>query len=60
MPITLCRERGLRLDRVIECEVLPHPGNQSKNLTLLVGYQYKIFGDERMYRAEFKLDLAKM
>lgn len=57
MPIKFCGERGLRLDRVLENEILNNKLISSGNKTLKIAYQYKVFGDSRPYRAEFKIDV---
>ena len=58
MPIKFCGQKGLKLDRVIECELIDnkvlHP-----NKTLRISYNYKLFGDRRMYRADYKFDVMK-
>lgn len=59
MPIKFCRTKGLRLDRVIECELLPNRLILNGNQTLIFGYQYKVSGDPRVYRAEYKIDVVK-
>jgi hypothetical protein len=59
MPIKFCRTKGLRLDRVIECEVLPEKLLCSGNQTMIFGYQYKVYGDPKIYRAEYKIDIVK-
>ena len=60
MPITFCGEKGLRLDRVIECELLNHKSLTSGgNKTLRIAYQYKVFGDKTTYKAEYKFDTTK-
>ena len=50
---------GLRVDRVIVCEVMP--GNE--NLSLQVGFSYRYTetpGTENMFIADYKLDVVKM
>lgn len=60
MPIKFCNERGLRVDRVIECELLKNKSlMQGQPKTFKIGYQYKVFGDDMMYKAEYKFDIVK-
>lgn len=53
-PIAFLKQRGLRLDRVLQCEV----GAALRGHTLRLAYQYQVYGDKRWYRAEFKVDVA--
>ena len=46
-PIKFCKWKGLRLDRVIECELIPN--KKYLNHTLKLGYSYKVYGDSRSY-----------
>ena len=56
--ILFCNEKGLRLDRVLSCELQPHKAYNSGGKTLKLGYQYKLYGDPKLYRADFKLDIV--
>lgn len=50
-PISFCREQGLRIDRVFECEVATRPGQ-----TLTIACMYQLFGDSNTFRCEYKFD----
>jgi hypothetical protein len=53
--ITFCGNPGLRIDRVIQCEVLKKPVGQ----TLKFGYLYKYANENDYYRSEYKFDAVK-
>jgi hypothetical protein len=55
MPIEFCRSKGVRVDRVLEAEILKHPKNLNK--TIRIGYQYQLEGDSRWLHCDFKLDI---
>jgi hypothetical protein len=56
MPIQFCRQKGIRMDRVIRAEVLKH--SQTVGKTIKLGYSYKLAGDPRWLRSDFKLDIV--
>jgi hypothetical protein len=59
-PISFCGKRGLRLDRVFECEVVPNSAFfdlfQRPAVTYTIAAKYKLFNDRQIYRAEFRFD----
>ena len=58
-PISFCENKGIRIDRVIECELVePKSLMKESEYTLKFGYNYK-FSDNKRYRADFKLDVVK-
>lgn len=55
MQIEFCRKKGIRVDRVIQAEVLKT--SQTLNKTIKIGCQYKLAGDSRWLHSGFKLDV---
>lgn len=58
IPIKFCGQRGLKLDRVLECELLDNK-SLHPNQSLRISYNYKVFGDRRTYTADYKFDVLK-
>ena len=50
-PIQFCGEKGVRIDRVFECEVQAIP-----NHTLTIACKFSLYNDKKIYRAEYKFD----
>ena len=59
MRISFCGEVGIRIDRVIQAEILDHKMIRYGDQTLKFGHKYRISGDVRPYRADFKFDVAQ-
>jgi len=56
-PISFCGSKGLRIDRVFECEVV---GEQAKDaVTFCLAAKFKLLGKEQVSRAEFRFDRIK-
>jgi len=55
MPIEFCRQKGVRVDRVIEAEILK--SSQTLGKTIKVAYSYKLAGQKHWLRSDFKLDV---
>lgn len=53
-PIQFCGQKGLRIDRVFECELQAQAG-----YTLTIGCSFTFYNDPKTYRAEYKLDTKK-
>lgn len=58
VPIKFCGQKGLKLDRVLHCELLYHK-SLLNNQSLRISYNYKVFGDRRTYRADYKFDAVR-
>lgn len=62
-PISVCGDKGLRIDRVFQCELVSEgPGikQQVKNIvTMNICAKFKLHNDNQIYRAEYKLDRVK-
>ena len=52
--ISFCGEKGTKIDRVLQCELMSGANN-----TVRFGYSYKVFGSEQKFRAEFRVDAVK-
>lgn len=52
--ITFCGQKGLRIDRVFECEV-----QSMHDHTITIGCTYKHYNDPKTYRTEYKLDVKR-
>ena len=48
---------GLRLDRVLVCEVLQN--SEHLNKCLRASYAYKLLGSKREHAADFKIDIVR-
>lgn len=62
-PISFCGKKGLRLDRVFECEVIPNSTFfdlfKRPAVTYTIATKYKLFGDKQIYHAEYRFDKQK-
>ena len=62
-PISFCNDRGIRIDRVFQCELVSEgPGIKKQNLdcvTVTICAKYKLYGEDEVYRAEYKFDRVK-
>ena len=62
-PISFCNDRGIRIDRVFQCELVSEgPGVITQNLPVvsaMICAKYKLFGEDEVYRAEYKFDRVK-
>ena len=50
-PISVCGQKGLRIDRVFECEVVAPP-----HQTHTISFSFEFENDRNSYRAEYKFD----
>lgn len=50
-PISFCGQKGIRIDRVFECEVQAIPSQ-----TLTIACKFKLLNDSKVYRSEYKFD----
>ena len=61
--ISFCHDRGVRIDRVFQCELVSEgPGIKTQNLptvSCVIAARYKLFGEDEVYRAEYKFDRVK-
>jgi len=59
-PISFCNDRGIRIDRVFQCELVSEgPGIKTQKLdcvSVTICAKYKLFGEDEVYRAEYKFD----
>ena len=53
--ISFCDKKGLRVDRVIECELL----KKAVGSTLCIAYKYRYYSEKTTYRVAFKTDAVK-
>jgi hypothetical protein len=62
-PISFCNDRGIRIDRVFQCELVSEgPAIKTQNLpivSVMLCAKYKLFGEDEVYRAEYKFDRVK-
>ena len=61
--ISFCNDKGIRIDRVFQCELVSEgPGIQIQKLptvTCMICAKYKLFGEDEVYRSEYKFDRVK-
>ena len=53
--ISFCDNKGIRVDRVFECELL----RKAVGTTLCVAYKYRYYSEKTTYRVAFKTDAVK-
>jgi hypothetical protein len=62
-PISFCGKKGLRLDRVFSCEIVPNGKFfeifKQPAVTYTIAAKYKLYGDRQIYHIEFKFDTQK-
>lgn len=57
--IQFCGKRGLRVDRILVCDILPF--KPQLNRTLKISYTFRYHGEDtkKKYRAEYRIDILK-
>ena len=62
-PISFCNDKGIRIDRVFQCELVSEgPAIKTQNLDCVsatICAKYKLYGEAEVYRSEYKFDRVK-
>lgn len=62
-PLNFCNDRGIRIDRVFQCELVSEgPAIKTQKLNtvcMTISAKYKLFGEDKIYRAEYKFDRVR-
>ena len=59
-PIYFCGQKGIRLDRIFQCEIMPE--SSCINKTLKIGYDFQYLqhrGTPGRYHTEYRLDIVR-